>query len=249
MIMFYFSGTGNSKYVAELFCQNNNIECHSIEERIDFEKLIKAEDTIAFCYPIYFSRVPKIMREFVAQHLNTLKGKKIIIFCAQFMMSGDGTRAFAKLFPKNYIDVIYTEHFFMPNNMPDVPLLPIANDNSIKKSLARTKRKMEQVCRNIQDGKIKKRGFSIISRLLGLPQSLILPAMERRANRTVSVDSTCTLCGLCVEICPMDNFLIEDKKITHRHRCTMCYRCINKCPEKSINVLVSAKIRKQYKGI
>ena len=49
MVMFYFSGTGNSKYVAELFSDKMGALCHSIEENVDFESLIESNETIAFC--------------------------------------------------------------------------------------------------------------------------------------------------------------------------------------------------------
>ena len=249
MVMLYFSGTGNSKYIAELFGENMNAPCHSIEEDIDFKEIIGAADAIGFCYPIYISCVPRIMREFVAQHMASLKGKKIIVFCTQLWHSGDGTRRFAALFPKDYVDVIYTEHFFMPNNMNDIPLLPIANKKSINKTLAREKRRMASVCKDISNGKIKRRGFSVISRLLGLPQGIYIGAVERRANRVLRIDKDCTQCGLCVSICPMKNFSISDGKVKHNNNCTMCYRCNNKCPQKAISLLLPGKIKKQYKGI
>jgi len=249
MVMFYFSGTGNSKYVAELFSQNMKIPCHSIEEGIDFAELISAGDVVGFCYPIYMSCVPRIMREFVAQHITALKGKKIIIFCTQLWHSGDGTRRFAALFPKNYIDVIYTEHFFMPNNMNDIPLLPVASEKSMKKTLAREKRRMDTVCNNIKNGKVKRRGFSFVSHLLGIPQAIFLSAVERRANRVVRIDGDCTQCGLCVDICPMKNFSIVDGEVKHNGNCTMCYRCNNKCPHKAISLLIPGKVKKQYMGI
>jgi len=249
MRMLYFSGTGNSKYIAELFSRHQNTPCHSIEEDIDFKTLIASEDVIGFCYPVYMSSVPRIMREFVAEHMEVLQGKKVIILCTQLMLSGDGTRKFALLFPKNHIDVIYTEHFFLPNNMNDLPILPIASNKSIERSLGRAKKKMASVHRNIQSGTVKKRGFSIPSRILGLPQAIFMSPIERRANHTVSIDSDCTKCGLCIEICPMDNFSITDGTVQQNHNCTMCYRCINACPEKAITVLLSGKIKKQYRGI
>ncbi|MCL2563728.1 MAG: EFR1 family ferrodoxin [Oscillospiraceae bacterium] len=249
MLMLYFSGTGNSRYIAELFCGQTDAACHSIEEKIDFKVLIDAEDVIGFCYPVYFSSVPKMMRAFAAEHMEALKGKQVIIFCTQFMLSGYGSRKFVFLFPKGHVDVIYTAHFFMPNNMPDVPVLPISSDKGIEKSLARAEKKMETVCRNIRDGKVKKRGFSPAAHLLGLLQSTSMGAMERRANRAVSIDSDCTKCGLCLTICPMDNFSMDAQGVRHNHNCTMCYRCINVCPEKSISVLLSGKIKRQYQGI
>jgi len=249
MVMLYFSGTGNSKYIAELFCKGKNIPCHSIEENINFGELIASEDVIGFCYPVYMSGVPRMMREFVSQHMKALKGKKIIIFSTQYQFSGDVTRSFAILFPKDYVNVIYTEHFFMPNNMNDVPILPVANGKSLNKSLEREKKRMRSVWRDIQNGKVKKRGFSIISRIRGLPRALLLGAAERRANRAVSIDSDCSKCGLCVKVCPMNNFTMDNEGVRHNHNCTMCYRCINLCPKKAISVLLPVKVKRQYKGI
>jgi flavodoxin len=70
MIMLYFSGTGNSKYIAELFCQYINCKTYSIEDKTDFQHLIDSEEIIGFCYPIYGSREPKIMREFVNKNID-----------------------------------------------------------------------------------------------------------------------------------------------------------------------------------
>ena len=126
MLMLYFSGTGNSKYIAELFCNVINThlsqsasaglpsQCFSIEEMIDFEQLISSHEIIGFCYPIYGSRVPRVMREFVKKYFNFLKEKKVIIFCTQWIFSGDGARVFTDMFPRNFIKVIYAEHFLMP---------------------------------------------------------------------------------------------------------------------------------------
>jgi len=111
MLMLYFSGTGNSRHIAELFGSNMNADCHSIEEGIDFDALIFGYDTVAFCYPVYMSRVPRIMREFAFKHMKSLEGKKIIIFCTQLILSGDGARAFAALFSGKSVEIIYAEHF------------------------------------------------------------------------------------------------------------------------------------------
>jgi hypothetical protein len=76
MIMYYFSGTGNSTYIAELFCRKMDAERHSIEENLDATGKIISEDIIGFCYPVYGSRVPKLMREFAARYLDALRNNK-----------------------------------------------------------------------------------------------------------------------------------------------------------------------------
>jgi len=247
--MFYFSGTGNSKYIAELFCHNMNAKCHSIEEKIDFNQLIVSDEIIGFCYPSYGSRVPRIMREFAIKHIESLKNKKIIIFCTQLIFSGDGARAFLDIFPRDFFKVIYAEHFFMPNNVCNYFLLPLTNERKIKRYIKKAERKMQSVCHNITNGIIKKRGFNIISRILGLPQGLCMPIIEKKSLNTVMIDDNCVQCCLCVSNCPMKNLEYQDEKIIQKSNCTICYRCINRCPQKAIRIFFHKKIKKQYKGL
>ena len=248
MIMFYFSATGNSKYIAELFCRNMNASCHSIEEDIDFVQLIAAEDTVGFCYPIYGSRVPRLMREFAIKHKESLKNKKIIIFCTQMFFSGDGARAFTDIFPRNFTEVIYAEHFLMPNNVCNLFITPLPGERTTRWYLKTSEKKMKIVCENIKNGKIKKRGFNPGSRALGLIQGVFLPGLEKRAMGKVWIGRDCNQCRLCVSICPMNNFEIENGKMVTKSNCMMCYRCINKCPQKAIRVFLKSKVKRQYSG-
>ncbi len=251
MVFFYFSGTGNSKYIAELFCGKMGAECicRSIEEKMDFAGLMATHETVGFCYPIYGSRVPRIMREFVKRHYINLKGKKIVIFCTQMTFSGDGARVFTDLFEKDYVDVIYAEHFIMPNNVCNFFLLPMTSDAKINKCLQKANKKMDLVCRNIKAGIVKKRGFNIISRILGLTQGVFMPSIEKKALNSININIDCNNCGLCVSNCPMSNLVLSNGHVIHKQNCTMCYRCVNLCPRKAITVFFHEKVRRQYKGI
>jgi len=247
--MLYFSATGNSKYVAKLFSKNTNATCHSIEENINFTQLLASSKTIGFCYPVYGSRVPKIMHDFVRTHLFSLKDKKIIIFCTQMYFSGDGARALIDLFPRDYVKIIYAEHFLMPNNVCNLFFMPLASKKWTDKYMAHTQRKMKIVCAHIKNGIIKKRGFNPASQALGLIQGAFFPFLEKWAKKRVWIDSDCNHCQLCLSVCPVKNFANENDKIITKNNCMMCYRCINKCPQKAIAVSLRVKVKKQYKGV
>ena len=249
MIMFYFSATGNSKYIAELFCRNMGAMCRSIEEDTDFYNIIASEDTIGFCYPVYGSRVPRLMREFARKYVDMLKHKRLIIFCTQMCFSGDGARAFTDVFPHGFAEVIYAEHFLMPNNICNLFLVPLPSKNRIHKYLGNAQRKIETVCRDISNGVIRKRGFNPGSRLLGLIQGVFLPGIEERARDRVWIDDDCNQCGLCISMCPMNNFSVDSSKVITKNNCMMCYRCINKCPQKAIAVFLRGKVKDQYIGV
>lgn len=247
--MLYFSGTGNSKYIANMFSEKIGAKCYSIEEKIDFSKVIDEYDTIAFCYPIYGSCVPRIMREFISNHLTELHNKKLIILYTQLMFSGDGARAFTDLLPKGYGEVIYAEHFNMPNNICNFALFPIKNGDDTNKYIKTAQKKMNLVCKNLEQGIVKKRGFNGFSHLIGKSQSAFWPDIEEKNKSSVKTDGDCTKCGVCIKLCPVENLTLSEKGIKQNDNCLLCYRCVNACPQKAITVMIHKKPKTQYKGI
>ena len=185
----------------------------------------------------------------MTKHIRVLNGKKLIIFCTQLGFSGDGARAFTDMFNKDSVRIIYAEHFNMPNNINNMSMFPISSDKTNANLLAKASKKMNIVCRNISNGKVVKRGFNLLSRALGLIQGTFMPRVEQSGLDSVQIDDDCNGCGLCVQICPMHNFRLENNIIIPQGNCTLCYRCINKCPQKSISVYIRKKVKKQYKGL
>ena len=265
MLTIYFSGTGNTKHIAELFSRKMEARCLSIEDDADFQAEIKGHDTIAFCYPIYASRVPRIMREFIAKHMSCLVGKKVVILVTQLLFSGDGARVFTDMFRAGTIEVVYAEHFNMPNNICNIPFAKQSSGKKIQRHLNKAKAKMTQTCQNIKNGIVARRGFSRLSRALGNIQGRIWQgssrenygnrsaprfALEQKVKTGVKVDKDCTLCGLCVSICPMRNLEILQGTIAQKNNCTVCYRCVNRCPRKAITVkMFHVKPKWQYQGV
>jgi ferredoxin len=252
MLTLYFSGTGNSKYVAELFASEMGSACHSIEETVDFSGLIQSANIVAFVYPIYVSRVPRIMREFVVGHCADLYGKRLVILCTQMEFSGDGARCFTDLLPRGSYTVEYAEHIMMPNNINNINniwLFRRTSEKRMQRLVNETRRKTAQICADVKAGVVKKRGFNPFSRILGLMQGMFMPLMERFMNDAVNISGDCTGCGLCVRNCPMHNLRLADGKAVAGGNCTECYRCSNLCPERAINIYFKGKVHWQYHGI
>ncbi len=80
MIGVYFSGTGNTKYCLEKFisCYDGNIEAVSIESPRTAEKIVTHKEII-FAYPIYYSSLPKIVRDFIERKPEIWQGKRIFL--------------------------------------------------------------------------------------------------------------------------------------------------------------------------
>ncbi len=255
-IMLYFSGTGNSRYIALRFAQimkreyREAFEVHSIEEECDFQSMMHNNAVIGFCYPIYGSSLPKIMRRFVTRYRESLKDKKLILFCTQLVFSGDGARAFSELLKDVSYEVVLAEHFNMPNSICNIPFFNIRNGDELRGILIKAERRLDRACKALHENKRRLRGFNAFSHLLGLSQRPMFQKAEESASDQVAVDETvCSRCAKCVRECPAKNLYIENGRIKARGDCTLCYRCVNHCPNQAITVWIHNKVKEQYRGI
>lgn len=248
MVIVYFSGTGNSEYIARSFAAQMDCACYSIEEPVDFTAVLKEQQTVAVCYPIYGSCVPALMRDFARRHAALLAEKRLIVFCTQMMFSGDGAKAFTRLLPS--CKVIYAEHFNMPNNISNFALFPVTEKERLRKK-AKADAKMARVCRDIKNGVVFLRGWSRASQLLGYLQNTFWPGVERKKASSFRAGDSCNGCGLCAKKCPASNLVQQEprKKPIQQNCCILCYRCVNLCPQKAATVLLHAPVKTQYKGI
>jgi ferredoxin len=250
MLVLYFSGTGNTRFIATTFSQEMDASCHSIEENIDFQAAISQQDKICFCYPIYGSCVPVIMQDFVAAHRRTLQGKSLIIFCTQNVYSGDGARVFTDLLKGLEYQVIYAAHFNMPNNLINLSGYPKAGPERVKKYKSDAELAVERVCIDLRQGKIRRKGFNPFSQFLGfMTQRIYFRRTLSSAQNSVRIRQSCILCQKCVKACPAKNLVVENGKLIHKGQCFLCQRCVNLCPQKAISVLHHSEIKEQYKGL
>ena len=120
MVGIYFSGTGNTRHcieklVAEL---ETGAKCFSIEDE-NAVAAVSESDKIVFGYPVYFSNIPKIVREFIEKHGKTFNGKKIFIVCTMGLFSGDGAGCAARILKKQGAEIVGGLHLKMPDCIGD----------------------------------------------------------------------------------------------------------------------------------
>lgn len=249
MIGIYFSGTGNTKYCINKFIEyyngNQEPQTYSIEEKECIEK-IKENQNIVLAYPIHYSDMPTIVRNFIIKNKEIFKGKNIFIIVTMGLFSGDGAGCAARLLKKYGANITGGLHLKMPDCIGDVKTLKKSlneNQKIVKEALE----KIEKTVANIKNNKKSKDGLSILNHLAGLfGQRLYFYKKTLKLKNKLKIDyEKCISCGKCALICPVNNIKMKDKPIPS-DKCTCCYRCINNCPKQAIT-LIGNKVVEQCK--
>ncbi|MCM1320540.1 MAG: EFR1 family ferrodoxin [Bacteroides sp.] len=244
----YFSGTGNTKHCVERLVKglHENAPVYALENK-DTINAIKNSETIIFGYPVQYSNLPKIVRDFIVDNANVFCGKKIFIAATMGLFSGDGAGLSARLFKKYGAKVLGGLHIKMPDCIGDVKALK--RPLQVNKQIAvNADAKIDKAIAEIKNNRYPKEGLNFFYHLAGLfGQRLYFYNKTKTYYTKTKVDNTeCVHCGLCASLCPMNNINLTDSGIDFNGKCTMCYRCFSHCPQKAITV-IGKKVFEQSK--
>ncbi len=239
MIGIYFSGTGNSRYATELFCREYDKDAiaYTIEDD-DVSMAVNSADMIVFSYPVQFSTVPKIVRDFVIRNRELWRNKKVFVIATMGLFSGDGSGILGRLLQSYEAEVIGGLHLKMPDCIADEKALkrPLEKNKELVKQ---AEKKIKDSVKQLKDGHPTQEGIGLLYRLAGFwGQRAYFGHKTREYSSKLKIDKEkCVGCGKCERLCPMKNITIVEQKAVSDNRCTMCYHCINKCPKQAITLL------------
>lgn len=225
---------------------NNAALSFSIEEYNVVQK-INEQQNIIFGYPVQFSNIPKILKDFIVSNSEIWKNKKVFIIATMGLFSGDGSGILARLLSNYGAIVVGGLHLKMPDSIGDEKALKRSlqdNQALIKNAVLKIK---SAVC-NLKNDNPPQEGIGLIYHLAGLfGQRLYFYNKTKYYSDKLKIDiDKCIGCGKCVELCPMKNIHLDKQKAISENMCTMCYRCISKCPTQSITLLGKRIIEQCY---
>ena len=239
MIGIYFSGTGNSRYAAEMFCNQYDKEARafSIEEDNAIQA-VEQEELLVFAYPVQYSTVPKILRDFVNDNKELWKDKKVFIIATMGMFCGDGAGILGRLLQKYGAEILGGLHLRMPDSISDEKVLKRPLEKN-KELVRKAEEKILKTVSLVKSGKPPQEGIGISYRMAGFfGQRLYFGHKTKNYSDKLRIDEEkCIGCGKCERLCPMHNIKVIDKKVVQNNQCTMCYRCINNCPKQAMTLL------------
>ncbi|MEG0275791.1 MAG: EFR1 family ferrodoxin [Coprobacillus sp.] len=231
-MLFYFTGTGNSLYVARQFEQ----EPISIAQVMKQDAMEFEDETIGVVWPIYAGEPPHMILEFLKK-----ASFKTDYFYMILTYGKDATDAPECIYAKAqefgvHIDYIHT--IYMVDNY-----LPSFDMNEQK---AMTKTTEEDIQQALNDIKNRKKGIPEADQAAKDFHAKAAQIFAEKPflinGEQITVTEKCIGCGICAKVCPVGNFSIEDKKAKRKSEtCEFCLACAHNCPQMAITTSVSDK--------
>lgn len=210
MLGIYFSGTGNTKHCIELFVKelDSAAKCISIEDAKVLDEIHKS-NFIVLAYPIYFSNLPKIVRDFILQNKTKFMGKKVFIIATMGLFSGDGTGCSARLFARYGAEIVGGLHLKMPDCIGDEKVLKKTTDQN-KVIVKQAYIKIKKSANSLKNGHTTQEGIGFPYHIAGLfGQRLWFYGKTKNYSNKLKINTEkCIGCGICTQLCPMKNLSI-----------------------------------------
>jgi len=232
-MILHFSGTGNSAYVAKKIAEQTGDKLLDLNAciKVGNHQPVVSDKPWVIVVPTYAWQIPHVVRDWLLQ--TELSGAKD----AYFLMTCGDSIGNAGAYNKVLCDkkewtyrgtarIIMPENYIAMFNAPDL--------ETSKRIIGASQRNIRKTAEYIlQGGNLPKVKVTMKDRLLSGPINAGFNRYYVKANKFYAKES-CTRCGLCEKLCPMNNIKVKNVKPVWGKKCTHCMACICSCPVSAI---------------
>lgn len=231
-MVFYFTGTGNSLYVAKCIEESPL----SIPQVTHGDNLNFSAQRIGIVSPVYGHEMPSMVKEFLKKARFSTDYFYIIL---TYGNRHGGAAELAKQFCDACgIQVDYINTVLMADNW--LPSFDMDEQASADKN---TQTQISKIKSDICAGR---KGVSVVteqdreahrqfaSRMSNLPAD--------SWQHLIRITDKCIGCGICEKVCPSSSIHVADGKAVYvPGNCQTCLACVHACPQKAIGLTVPEK--------
>lgn len=247
-MIFYFSGTGNSLWVARQLAEKLQDTLVPIAEGVDGTFSLKADEKVGFVFPVYAWAPPAIVLDFIRRvGLNNPSYLYFVCTC------GDDTGKTAQVFTKAVRARGWTCHagysVTMPNTYVSLPGFDVDDKDLERRKVENAKARVRFIAEELSN-RVKMHSYNCHEGTVpSLKTYVIRPLFNAflMSPKPFHVTDACTACKRCEKKCPVHNIKVEGRPQWGDH-CTQCLACYHVCPVHAIQYGDRTKGKGQYKG-
>ena len=244
-MIIYFTGTGNSKFVAEFLADKLNDDILSLNNIIKSknELVCNSSKPYIIVAPIYAWRFPAKVEELLKQA--DFKGNKTV-YCVATMGENSGCT-------DKYMEKIFTDKQMYFAGFTGIPIQnnyllmeKMPDNETVAAQLNSVLSKLNDIVYKIKNNeKLYKEDRTPLAKFMSGAVNWGFSNFMLK-NQKYSVDDNCMLCGKCVQICPTNNIAIKDNNVIFVNNCMACFACLHRCPSKAINIKGKTEDKGRY---
>jgi NAD-dependent dihydropyrimidine dehydrogenase PreA subunit len=243
--IYYFTGTGNSFVVAKRVAEQLEGDLIAIPSVVDKASIQAEAETIGVVFPVYMRGVPLIVKRFV-KRLGNLEGRYIFAIATCGGKSGAAINIFKKTIEKNKGNLAAGFVVRMPGNY--TPMYGAIEEERQRKMFEAAEERTQYIVKYVDEGQRGVwefgKGFSEFF-LSSIVYHLVAPNIPKMDKRFY-VEDTCSHCGICKKVCPVDNIDLSHGKPFWKGHCEQCLACLQWCPEAAIQFGKTTAGRMRY---
>lgn len=245
-MILYFSGTGNSKYIAQRLSDATGDTIYSINDAFKSDEHPTFNDNrLIFSLPTYAWRIPKVVEAWINKC--TFSPDTAVYFvmnCGGEI--GNSEKYILKLCRNKGFRYMGCAEIVMPENY--LAMFSVPNEEQSRRIIAKREEIIDSVCDTIKSGTpLPPYTTNLTGRMMS---SIINPLFYTLCvkDKLFSVDmNKCISCGKCVKECPLNNITLNNKTPEWNGNCTHCMACITICPTEAIEYGEKSKGKPRYR--
>ena len=260
-MIFYFSGTGNTRWAAEQLAAATQEKLLFIPEELKGECTYTLADNecIGFCFPVHGWQPPHIVRQFIDKlQITNALGHYAYSVCTCGDSIGLAMDMLQRQLKEKGITLQSTLSLIMPESYVCLPFMYTDTPEREHEKTQQAAKDLEAFC-NIVKGRetmeqlVKGAAPWLMSHVIG---GYFNRYMITDRKFTVDED-VCIHCGKCAEVCPTGDIMVTDRQGDESSKaptpewkndssCTCCLSCYHHCPVHAINYGSITRKRGQY---
>lgn len=251
-MIFYFSATGNTRWIALQIAEAIGEETVYIPDAIRqgrYEYTLKEGERIGFCFPTHGWQPPGIVRRFIAR---MQVAESADSFCWALTTCGDNMGEAMTILNKDLAakgikaETLYS--VLMPETYICLPFMKTDTEEKVRQKVGTAEARLPGIIDAVRE---RRRGIVELER--GATPRLYSYVIGGYFNSRLvndegfAVDAdVCIRCGKCAQVCPVDNIEGQPPVWLHNGQCTSCLACYHYCPVHAISKGERTKRRGQY---